>query len=550
MSFEPYQCYFQRYAKNFFANIQVFSDPYVNTLLILKAILYKCSFFKVEDFNLDDIKFFLTINMPLNIVFPDFELVALRCFFYYEILKEYLKLKPVENNFLNIEKSINLELNIIYYKPSNKEIFITGIYDLLESLNKLENKYANFLKKKSEDKESNVNEALVSLKLMNDEIRLISTKSKNLINNKYIHLTKMRRLLTIINNENHRPRFLEAFNKKVRNDFILNEMGKTEAIEKNKEALNQLFHTICQDEFCTPFNKEIEQFIKEMIADYPKDDISVLEDIELEDLIEFSFYYIFILFYTKFKESLNGTNTKLLYTQMVTYTIYINIKLDALELLEGRRDENINRFLSKVFKNKIEYFHNKKNILDEINLNLEVMKDILCLLHEAKKVEVTVRPLLISSLVPTPEEKTLTDLFKKLEKKQKKCENEYKKINSYEFICRPKSEKIDENSEPIRRFSESLFCLSENFLEILSFIKEDAKDLRKLRQQNSSVMNRISLSINNLFFSINSWKNIDETTSLESLSFPELLEESNKFIIENSLAKKKYKKKADFARYS
>ena len=94
LSLETYQCYFKEYAKNFFDNIQHSSDPYVNSLLILKAIFFECTYFNTNNFNLTDIKFFLSQNIPINILLPDnnHELVALRCFFFYELLLEYLKL--------------------------------------------------------------------------------------------------------------------------------------------------------------------------------------------------------------------------------------------------------------------------------------------------------------------------------------------------------------------------------------------------------------------------------------------------------------------------
>lgn len=83
LSFECYQCYFKEYAKNFFENIQHSDDSYVNSLLILQAIFYECTYFNTDNFNLSDLKFFLSKKIPVNIHLPssNYELVALRCFF-------------------------------------------------------------------------------------------------------------------------------------------------------------------------------------------------------------------------------------------------------------------------------------------------------------------------------------------------------------------------------------------------------------------------------------------------------------------------------------
>jgi len=43
-------------------------------------------------------------------------------------------------------------------------------------------------------------------------------KNKTLIDNKYVKLEKMRRLLVVIVNESHLPKFLEVFNAKIGND--------------------------------------------------------------------------------------------------------------------------------------------------------------------------------------------------------------------------------------------------------------------------------------------------------------------------------------------
>lgn len=560
LSFESYECYFQEYAKSFFDNIQGSSDPYVNSLLIVRAIFYECSFFRTDNFDLTNIQFFLSNHIPHAIVLPNhnYELVALRCFFFYEIVKEYLKLKLVKNNLSNLKKSISLELNIINYKSHNKETLIIGLYALQESLNKIEEKYVDFLERKSENNESDVNEALIFFKVIADDIKLVNTRRKNLIKDKYANLAKMRSLLAIITNENYLPKFLEIFNTKIGNDFLLNEIKKSEIVETNKEALNHLFHVICRDEFYTPRSKKVNLFINEMTKDYYKDDISVLESIELEDLIEFSFYYIFTLVYMDFNDRLKGTNTKLLYTQMIAFNRFINIKFEYLGVLEKRKNEKLSKFLEKNFKNKEEFFHHKENILEEIKLNLEVIQNIKRILSDTKSLETVLIPEIESDLIPIPEANALISFLKKLEKKQKTCESEYQKIEKQPFFNKSKTEKkiikktnkvplkhnkqIEEN-KMIESFSESLIYLSRNLAEILKNIKENIQDINQFRQKLSSAMGQLSSSISKLISSISSWNYIYKTHHLTDLSLPELLKLIDEIIIKETLIRSRDGKK-------
>jgi hypothetical protein len=452
LAFEPYQCYFKEYANNFFDNIKGSNDPYVNSLLILTAIFYECSSFNKDKFNLTDLKFFLSNNIPANVSLPaaNYELVALRFFFFYELLLVYLKLKPVNTNLEYLKKSINLELNIVTYKASIKDHLLIGLYDLQEALKKMEKKLNDFLRLKSEeDKEADVNKALIFYKVIENEIQYINKKTKNLINNKYMNLIKMRCLLAIIVNEAHLPKFLALFNAKVGNDFFLNKIKYSVEIENNKEALNYLFHAICRDEFYIPLDKRTSLFINEVTEIYSKDDITVLDNITLEDLIEFSAYYIFTLLYTDFNASLKGFNSKLLYTEMVTFNVLINIKFAALKILEKKVNQEISKFFEKTFKNKDEYSLYKKNIHEEIKVYSEVIQDTKRILSDTKALESTLTPKLESNLVPMPEKNLLIDSLNYLEDKKKSCELVYKKVEKHIFIYKNKSEKLSKKNEKI-----------------------------------------------------------------------------------------------------
>jgi hypothetical protein len=563
LSLQSYHCYFKKYTKNFFDNIQSLSDPYVNSLLLLEAILYECSYFNNDIFNLANLKHFLSLKIPEELQYANYKLVALRCIFFYELIFEYFKLKPVKTNLEYLKKTVNLELNIINYKARTKTNLLDCLHDLQETLNKMNKKNNDFLAEKPEkDKESDVNKALIFYKSMEDEIQAINKKSKHLINNQYMNLTKMRRLLVIIVNEAHLSKFLELFYTKMGNDFLLNKITFSNNIQNNKEALNLLFHDICRDELYVPLNEKTNLFINEVTEAYPKDDVTVLDDITLEDLIEFSFYYISTLVYSEFSANLTGFNNKLLYTKMITLNIYINLKFEALEILEKRKNEEINKFFEKIFKNENEHSLHKRNILEEIKLNIKVMEDIERILYETKALETSLIPKLESSLVPMPEKKFLTGKLEDLEKKQKSCKLKYQKVDTHYFINKSKSERISKTNEvyskkakgiekeyqkSIEYFLELLSCLSENLSESLKHIKENTQDINQFRQKFSSAMEQISLSIQKLSSSLSSWKNTKETIQdLENLSLPKLLEKTEELVIKNALiSKKKHKKKLD-----
>ncbi|MGC1854852.1 MAG: hypothetical protein WA659_05730 [Candidatus Aquirickettsiella sp.] len=568
LSFEPYQCYFKSYAKNFFDNIQHSNksnklDPnesYVNSLLILQAVAYECDHFNVN-LNLSSLKLFLSQKILTNIHLPStkYELIALRCFFYYELLFEFLNLKLIKTNLEHLKKSINLQLSIVNYKANTKDTLIFGLNDLQEAFGKTEKKYNDFLGRKSdENKEADVNKALVFYNKIEDEVQAINKKTINLFNNKYINATKMRQLLAILVNEAHLPKFLEKFNAKIGNDFSLNNMNSSELLETNQEALNYLFHAICRDKFYIPLNTSINLFISETIEIYPKDDSSILDSIEFKDLIEFSFYYIFTLLYTDFNASLKGFNNKLLYTELVTLTIFTNMKFEAIKVLENRRNKEINKFIEYNFENKTEYATHKKDILEEIKLNLEIIHDTRRILFDTKSLENSLIPKLEpSSKVPMPEKNLLINSLKTLEEKQKICELEYQKIEKHTFINKAKPIRKFKNNEvhtkkaseieynkAIEYFYESLIDLSENLSESLKHIKENTQDIDQFRQKISSTLGQLSLSIEKLLSNLNAWKNPNEISDLTSLSLPELLKLAEELVIKNTLIdRKNYKKK-------
>ena len=557
LSLEPYESYFKEYTKNFFENIQYSSDPYVNTLLILKAVFYECNYFYIDTFNLTDIKFFLSRNIPINIPLPEDnnELVVLRCFFFYELLFKFLKLKPIKNNFDHLKKAIILDLSVVDYKANTKNTLISSLNNLKEALQKIDNKHDSFLRRTSVlDKEADVNYALGFYKRLEDEIEIINKKSKSLIDNKYFKFEKMQRLLAIIVNEANLPKFLEVFNRKIGNDFSLNTVENPDIIGTNKEALSYLFHVLCRDKFYTSLNEKISPLIKGSTEIYSKEDSSILDSLELEDLVEFSFYYIFSLLYADFYASLSGFNTKLSYSEMVTSNVFFNIKIQSLEILVVKRKKEIKKFLSKIFKNRAEYNLHRKNILEEIKLNLETIQDLNQSLSEIKSLETSLIPKLNDSSIPMPEKNTLLESLKFLDEKQKDCEAEYLRIDKYKFNNKSKSEfeKINKNKEAefkeklatenksLETLNETLSRMSKHLSEGVIYVEETSQDINLFFQKITSKMDRNLSSIFECFSNLNIFNN-NKTQEFKNLNLFELLNLVEKFVAENILIKEDFK---------
>lgn len=558
LDFKRYQPYFKEFAKNFFENINTISDPFINALLILKAVFFECSYFIRDDFNLTDLKFFLSKNIPINIPLPEsnYELVALRCFFFYELLLEFLTLKPIMTHSEDLKKAIILDLAIIDYKANTKDTLIFSLNNLKESLTKIDNKHNSFLRSKPVmDREADVNHALVFYKELEDEIQIINKKSRALIDNKYLKLEKMQQLLTLIVDEKNIPKFVEVFNRKIGNDFSLNIIENPNITGTNKEALSYLFHALCKEKFYISINEKINNFIKELPIKYSKIDAIIFDNLEFEDLVEFSFYYIFTLLYSDFNAYLSGFNRKLSYTEMATSNVFFNIKFQSLGILITKRKDEIKKFLEKKFKNITEYNLYKKNILEEIKLSLETIKDLNSSLSEVKSLNASLVPELKNSKIPMPGEDLILESLKSLEEKQRDCEAEYQEIEKHEFIQKSKLKKLTrnteeefkkkleiENNKPIQDLTETLNCLSENLSESLKHIEETKQDVNLIFQRISSAMNQVSISVINCLSNLNGL-HTDSTQNLKKLNLSELLKLVEDFLIENTLIKEDFKDK-------
>lgn len=552
LDFERYQSYFKEFAKSFFENINYTSDPYINSLLRLQNIFFECAHFDSDNFNLTDVKFFLSKNIPVNIPLPEsnYERIALRCFFFYELLFWFLTLKPITVHFEDLKKAIILDLSVVDYKANIQNTLIFSLNNLKEALQKINNKYDSFLIRKSiVDKKADINHAIIFYKGLKDEVEIINKKSKLLIDNKYLKLEKMQHLLAIINNEENFPKFLEVFNKKIGNDFSLNSIKNPDIIGTNKEALSYLFHILCKDKFYTSINKKNSFLIKEQTEIYSKEDISILDGLELEDLVEFSFYYIFSLLYSDFNSSLMEFNTKLSYAEMVTSNVFYNIKFQSLEILIKKRKTEIEKFIGKKFKNSIEYNLHRKNILEEINLNLETIQDLNHGLCEIKSLETSLIAKLQDNSIPMPEKTLIFELLKLLEEKQKDCEADYQEITKHKFNNKSESKKITKNKkEKIEQIKNNFFEVLETLSLMSKKLSESLRYIEKTRQEINLFFQKISLEVDQNLASIfkcisnlNSLNN-DKAQELKDLNLFELLNLIEQSLIENTLIKDDLKK--------
>lgn len=558
LDFEPYQSYFKDFAKNFFKNIHYTSDSYINSLLRLKALFFEFTHFNTDKFNLTEIKFFLSKNIPIGIPLPEtnYELVALHCFFFYELLVEFLTLKPVTTYFGDLKNAVNLDLAIINYKPNTKNTLISSLNNLKEALQKITNKHDMFLSRKAlVDKASDINQVLSFYKDLKNKIEIIFKKSKTLIDNKHLNLEKMQHLLAIFVDEANLPKFIEVFNRTIGNDFSLSLVENPNIIGTNKEALSFLFNLLCRDDLFTPFNKKICSFIKthEEIEICSKADVSILESLRFEDLIEFSFYYLFNLLYADFNSSLSEFNTRLSYCELVASNVFFNIKLQSLEDLLTKRKKEIKKFIGKSFKNEVEFNLHRKKILEDIKLSLETIQDLNRSLSEMKSLETFLISKINVSLIPMPEKYQLLDLVRILEEKKKICNAEHQEVEKLKFINKYKLEKLEinevrlkeilkiKNNKSMEELTEVLSRLSENLLESLKHIKDTTQNVNRFRQKISSSFGKLSSSIQKLLSSLSTLENPEEMQDLSSLSLQKLLQTA-----EDLVKKKNLFGKADF----
>lgn len=544
LSFEFYQGYFQDYAKKFFANIQNSPDTYQSSLLTLKAVFYECSHFGVH-INADNLKLFFSNNIADDIVLPraNYELIALHCLFYYEILKEYLKLKPVSNNFNNLKESVILNIEKKQFKYTIKESFILKIKDLHEKLDKINENYNSSLINKSKVMEIEINNFLISLEPLEKGIQVHKEKYRDLLIEKNELLTNMQNLLSIVINESNIPKFLEVFKDKIRIDLLPDKVKNIEHIETNEEALVYLFHVLCGDEFNKCLSESAIMFISKPTYELFKDDISVIKKIELTDLIVFSFYFIFILRYTALENKLN-------YCKFLTLNVLTGIKFTHLDKFENEITLKTSHFLEKNFKNNKKYFQCKKNLLEEIKLNLEIIQDVKRILSDTKDLATFLALRLKSSFDPNPKKKIITDSLDRLQAKKKIFDLNFQKIEQHKPISTKKPERIIyikkdkeiEQGRPLDFFVQSLNCLSENLSESLKHIEETKQDVNLIFQKISWAMDQVSISGINCLSSLNGL-HTDNTQTLKKLNFSELLKLIENFLIENTLIKKDFKDK-------
>ncbi len=551
LSFEAYQSYFKNYAKKFFDSVQAVCDPCSKILSILIALFRKFGDINTSYFNLTEFKFFLSQEVP-TLSFPKtgYELVALQYFFFYEIAIEYLKLKPVNTCRDHLKLIIKLELKIINFKSNFSEILIGEVCRLKKSLTKLQEKLKNFLTKVSDvNKEEDINKALVFYNELEEEFKSINQKDINLIKFKYSNEIKMLKLLAILDEESYLPEFLKLFNKKVGNNSLSGTIKMSKTIDTNRDALNYLFHALCRDSYYKPHSN----FMKEIIKDHRNDNLILLETIELEELIEFSYFYIFSFIYTDFNDSLTKFTNKVNYLKIVIYTRLATIRLDGLQQLENIKNEELRNFFERKFKNEEEHKQEKENILEEIKVILDILKDIKRIFLDIKTWEKAFIPYVVSDM-PMPEKNFSEEKISYLEEKINYFNLEYQIIEKNKFLNKKKPKKktkvavsVGLNEEAALQLDfllKSLSCLLTNLKLSFKCITEDAKNIDLFLQKNSSAIGQVHSSKIKLSSSLNDWKGSKKVlVDLSVLSLPKLLAMINEFLIDDRLMDKAYKKK-------
>ena len=105
----------------------------------------------------------------------------------------------------------------------------------------------------------------------------------------------MRYLLEVMMSENELSKLLTVFSNKVNSDFYLYGIKCIYDIKSNKEALNYLFKALSSEKSDSSLHNEIKAFLNSI----PEKDQNItpifFEEINLEDWIDFSHFYIFTL---------------------------------------------------------------------------------------------------------------------------------------------------------------------------------------------------------------------------------------------------------------
>lgn len=560
LSFEPYQYYFKKYTTDFFSDIQSSSDPHRQFILPLTTIFYEFSHIRKDRFNPADLDFFLKENIPdYPLPSAQHKLVGLRCFFFYNILLEYLRLKPVSLNFEHLKKTVQFESYLVNFRSPIKENLVDNLHVLEKNLTKKEKKLNIFFENKSENTDEDLNKALIFYNKLEDELQNINKKTENLLKNKDISLTKMRYVLAETAKEHELARLIAVFSSKISHDFYLYAATPIEDIKTNKEALNYLLYAI-QDKPNIILNNEANLFINS-IMEQDQDIATVsLEDLNLDDWINFSHFYIFSLIYTDFNARLTGFNNKLLFTEVLTFNIFLMAKIEVVSSLKHKIMKEINKFFGDKHINQSTYTSIKKNLLEEVRLILELIQHTTQVLKDTKVLESVLIPKIkANSFLPRPDENNLLESLKNLQDEKEFFQLKYEAIRKHIFPVKAKksakkpniklADSLANNSEEkyskfIEYFFDPLNCLSENLSESLKCLEEIEKNAISVkknsafRQKISSAVGQISSSIDKIVLSLTVWLEADESEKLANLNLSQLLEKIDAIIVSSALIKK------------
>lgn len=509
LSFDGYQLFLENYTSKFYENISNPSDTYKSSLSILRALVNEFSSFfncvKADNFSLKKLENYLATNIPTSESLPlpksGHRLVGLWIFFSYKILLKYLDLKPVNSNFQYLRKSIKLEYEITKFNSPMKKNFISALKDLQQSFDKLEVKFNAFLLKKSnksnENKEDYIikeetKDALIFYQTLENSISDLDKLIKNL-NAKYKSSLKMRELLSLTMSEGKLSNLLDLYNEKIGFNFYLaeklNPSENISHIETSKDSLNYFYHVIGKDRNSYLYNEKIHAFINTFEDELNSKTSVSNSQYEINDLIDFGYFYFFTLNFPIFNERLSSFKDKLLLSKIFTLNVFSvrNYKIIIHDLKDPLR-EKIKYFFSDESSRTSSYFSElKKKLLDEVECTLQLIRDTIQAIKEAKILESN-----FSSKMPPvssgPEENNLIQSLHDLE-----TEEIYFKLNR----------------ETIKKYE-----LSKSDAKLIKKKKkEKCKQLNNLiknKNQNLNLYNSLSVLLKNLTLCIDCIENLGE----------------------------------------
>lgn len=459
----PYQASWESYTTHFCREFQNLDDSYSQLLAILRALINEfikfnaCSI-DTDFFDLNEVKTFLTTNTAIPLPESSHRLIGLRVAFFYHIVLKYLELKPVNINFqplinlIEFENAAGKHCLVTYNSPIK-----TNFIDILENLEKdfgnLEQKFKNFILKK-EKKECAVKDdavifrdyeikeatklALIFYQSVEKSMTDIEGKIKKLTTN-YVNAPKMIWLLTMLLHQDKSVNLLDLLSDKI--GFNLKESieeSYIDCIKNNKDALDYFYHIICRSEKTDLSVQAVQEFLNKFSIDtlIKKTSFSI-KQYDINDLIDFSYFYYFTLKFSLFNEKIFHFKEKIFLAKIFILNVFIYRNCNIIECEKQNLKKKILNFPNK--SNGKSYFQDqKKNLLDEIDCILHRIQDAILTINEAKKLEQKISNKMLHPL-SRPDENNLIDTLHILGQEELFFKSSYDTIKRYECTKNIKS---------------------------------------------------------------------------------------------------------------